>query len=303
MAVHRRASRRRYVLLVLVLTSVTLITLDSRRDDSGPLGAVGRAAHTVVSPVEKAVDKVADPVGDWFDGLTDRGSLTQENERLRRELEELQDEVRRAEEALRQNRILRELARLPILDDVPTETARVVNRSTGNFEWTITLDKGTEAGISPDFPVVGPAGLVGKVVESWNGGCKVRLLVDPLSGVGVRVLPGLASGSAEGRAGSERLRLELDSGVAVAEGDAVVTSGLENSVFPEGLSVGEVVEIEREEGGLGTTVRVLPWTDFDELEFVRVLKWVPGQGPVVSTTTTTTTAPPSTSTTTIDEAD
>ena len=59
MAIARRTSRRRYVLLVIVLTAVTLITLDSRGGRSGPLGALGRAAHTLVSPIQGAVDSVA----------------------------------------------------------------------------------------------------------------------------------------------------------------------------------------------------------------------------------------------------
>jgi rod shape-determining protein MreC len=97
------------------------------------------------------------------------------------------------------------------------------------------------------------------------------------------------------------LTLDLDDPEASVEvGDDVVTSGLENSDFPEGLSVGRVVDVEDQAGGLGKTLRVEPWTDFGELELVRVLLWVPGSGPVVSTTTTTTTTtlPAETTTTT-----
>ena len=63
-------------------------------------------------------------------------------------------------------------------------------------------------------------------------------------------------------------------------GDNVVTSGIEQSDFPEGLSVGQVTEVEPREDRLGTVVRVKPWTGFGGLEYVTVLKWVPGQGPV-----------------------
>ncbi|MDZ4825381.1 MAG: rod shape-determining protein MreC [Actinomycetota bacterium] len=302
MAVHRRASRRRYVLLVLVLTSVTLITLDTRSDDSGPLGVVGRAAHTVVSPVEKAVDSLADPLNDWWQGLTDRGSLKKENERLRRELSELEDERRQAQEALRENEVFEALAGLPIYSDIHRETARVVNRSTGNFEWTITLSKGSESGISPNMAVIGPDGVVGKVLESWTGGSKVRLLIDPDSFVSVRVFGSQVTGLARGRAGSDLLRLELDPGVDVQVGDDVVTSGLENSDFPAGLSVGEVAEVE-EQPGIGLLVRVRPWTDFDDLELVQVLDWVPGGPPVVVTTTSMAPAATTTTPTTVAEDD
>jgi rod shape-determining protein MreC len=287
----RRANRRRYVLLVLVLAAITLITLDQRRDDDGVLGSLGRVAHTLVSPIERAVNAVADPIGDWFDGITESGSLREENDRLLARIGELEDERRQALTALEQNETFRRLLELPILSEVPRVTARVVNRSPGNFEWTVTLDKGQENGISPDMPVIGPDGLVGRVLESWSGGCKVLLLVDPDSAVGVRVRPGLVSGIAEGVSGSDLLRADLDAGVQVAVGDEVVTSGLENSSFPEGLSVGEVAAVEQQPAGLGTIVRIDPWTDFAALEYVTVLRWVPGQGPVVSTTTTTTVPP------------
>ena len=62
-------------------------------------------------------------------------------------------------------------------------------------------------------------------------------------------------------------------------GDDVLTSGLENSDFPAGLPVGEIVEID-DQPGIGKVARVDPWTDFDELEIVDVLNWQPGQ-PVV----------------------
>ena len=287
MASYRRANRRRYVLGVLVLTAITLITVDSRRDDEGALGTVGRAAHRVVSPVDRAVGAIVEPIGDWFAGVTDGGSLKRENERLRAELGELEDEQRQARTAIRQNEEFRKLLALPILSEVPRVTARVVNGAPGNFEWTITIDKGQENRISPDMPVLGPDGLVGRVLESWEGGAKVLLLIDPNANVGVRIGP--QSGIAEGVAGSDFLRVELDADAQVAVGDPVETSGLDGSSFPEGVSVGRVVDVEQQPAGLGTIVRVEPRSHFDSLEFVQVLLWVPGQGPVVSTTTTTTT--------------
>ena len=138
---YRRANRR-YILLVLVLTAITLITLDSRRDDSGALGAVGRAAHAIVSPIDRAVNAVTTPVGDWFDGITDGKSLKEENRDLRAQFGALEDDQRRAEAALTQNETFRRLLELPVLADIPRVNARIVNRSIGNFDWTITLDKG-----------------------------------------------------------------------------------------------------------------------------------------------------------------
>src|SRR6478752_4912829 len=96
MARPRGANRRRFVLALVVLTSVTLITLDTRNGRSGPLGAVGRVAHTVVSPIERATSSVARPVGDWWSGVVDSGSLKRENRRLRADVARLQGREDRA---------------------------------------------------------------------------------------------------------------------------------------------------------------------------------------------------------------
>lgn len=301
MAVYRRASRRRYILLVIILTSVTLITLDSRREDKGPLGVVARGAHTVVSPIERGVDAVADPVSDWFDGVADGGSLKDENEKLKQELAGIRDEQRRAESVLEQNRILREQADLPILDDVERHVAHVVNASPGNFEWTVTIDKGDEHGISKGMPVISEAGLVGRVLDSWRGGATILLLRDPESNVSVKVMPTGVRGVAEGVEGSKLLKVDIDdSDVEITPGAEVFTSGLENSSFPEDISVGTVESVEKQGAGLGQTLRVKPHVDFGSLEYVTVLQWVPGKGPIYATTTTsstTTTVPEETTTT------
>ena len=69
---YRRANRR-YVLLLLVLTAITLITLDSRRDQPGALGAVGRAAHTIgLAHRTRRRTRLRARSADWFDGVTER---------------------------------------------------------------------------------------------------------------------------------------------------------------------------------------------------------------------------------------
>ncbi len=300
MAVYRRASRRRYVLLLVVLTSVTLITLDRRHHDSGALGTVGRAAHTLVSPVETGVSDIARPVGNWFDGVFSSGSLEKKNKALESRIADLEGQVRANQAAAIENRQLKEATDLPINDNVPRVVARIVNRSPGNFESTITLDKGTDAGILADMPVIAHEGVVGRVITSWSGGCKVLLLTDPDFSVAVEVegqRP--ATGVASGRSGSSTMSLPLDTSatrVHVKAGDLVVTNGFSGSNFPAGLQVGKVSDVKPQLGGVAPILRVRPFVDFAQLDFVAVMKWSPGQGSVTTTTTTTTTTAPVTTT-------
>src|SRR5438309_1487053 len=190
MARPRSANRRRFVLALIVLTSFTLITLDSRSGRTGPLGAVGRAAHTVVSPVQRAVSAVARPISDWWSGVADSGHLKRENRSLRRQIAELRGGEEKAKVALQQDEDLKRLVSLgqtfASSSAAKPVAARVVDRDPSNFESTIMLDRGTEAGIEDGMAVFAPDGVVGHVIDSWRGGCTVRVLTDPDSAIAVR---------------------------------------------------------------------------------------------------------------------
>ncbi len=299
MAGVRRASRRRYVLLVIVLTSLTLITLDSRNGRSGPLGALGGIAHRIVSPVQSAVDDVASPVSDWWHGVTDAGKLKRDNRRLENENAVLRGKQTAADEAIRENNKLKAFFELHNALLAKNATGLIVGRDVGNFDPTLTIDKGSESGISVDMPVIAPEGIVGKVIEVWNGGAKIQVLTDPSFSVGVQT-PGhtgspATTGIAAGRVGSHDLAVEFDAGTKVLPGDAIVTSP-QSTLFPSGLPVGKIKTATNQPGNTGVNATITPYIHLGALQYLTVLLWSPGTpGPVLPTTTTTT----STTTTTV----
>ena len=300
MARPRSANRRRFVLALIVLTSITLVTLDSRNGRSGPLGAAGRVAHAVVSPIGGAVSGLSRPISDWWSGVSNSGRLKHENRTLRKEIAELRGHQRDATIALSDDAELKRMLSLGQRLDLNAQpvAARVVDRSPGNFESTITLDRGTEAGIEEGMAVLAPDGVVGHVVSSWHGGCTVRVLTDPDSAVAVRILEHPAVGIAQGHTGSDELSVaDFDTAAKIVKGDIAVTSDIANSVYPPDLPVGQVTRVDEQSAGLGTTVHIKPYVNFDELDFVMVLRWVPGEGRVVPIATTTTTLPTTTTST------
>jgi rod shape-determining protein MreC len=294
MARPRSANRRRFVLALVILTSLTLITLDNRSGRSGPLGAAGRVAHTVVSPMQRAASAVAQPISDWWSGLVDSGKLKRQNRSLRQQIAELEGHQRDASIALHQDEKLRKLLSLgeKLSPSAKPVAARVVGRDPGNFESTITLDRGTGAGIEDGMAVVAPNGVVGHVIRSWNGGSEVRVLTDPDSAIAVRTIQQPVTGIAQGHSGTRDLTVaDFDSTATISRGDDVVTSDIANSTYPPDLAVGRVTRVDVQAAGLGFVVHIDPWVDFDSLEYVMVLRWVPGEGPVVPIPTTTTTLP------------
>jgi rod shape-determining protein MreC len=273
-AVYRRTSRRRSVLILLVLTSITLITLDARGNGGGVTRTVRDAARDSLAPVQSAVDDVLSPVDDWIDGVTRSADIKQENRELRRDLAQARGEAAQSRGARRENRELKQQLDLSFAPDLDGVTAQVVLGSPGNFESTIALDKGTDDGIVTAMPVVAGDGLVGRVVQASRRRATVLLLTDPKSGVSVRLAKNGAPGVANGRAGSELLRLEaVEPEVRVKKGDLVLTSGLQGSVFPDNIPVGRVASVRRAPGGIEQTILVRPLVDVGRASFVRALVW------------------------------
>jgi rod shape-determining protein MreC len=298
----RRASRRRYVLLLIVLTCLTLITLDTRNGRSGSLGTMGRLAHRVVGPVEGAVDDVTRPVSDWWDGVVSSGDLKRKNRELEERIAALSGKQTQAEQAIKENSELKKSLALQNALLVKNVTGLIVGRDLGNFDPTLTIDKGSETGIAVDMPVIAPEGIVGKVIEVWNGGAKIQVLTDPDFSVGVQT-PGhtgspATTGIASGEVGSHDLTVEFDAGTRVVKNDAIVTSP-QSTLFPSGLPVGTIRTATIQPGNTGVNATITPYVHLGALQHVTVLLWAQGTpGPVLPTTTTTSTSTTSSSTST-----
>ncbi|MEZ5170275.1 MAG: rod shape-determining protein MreC [Acidimicrobiia bacterium] len=262
---------RRYLLALVVLSAVTLITLDQRGQGSGVFDSARRLALDLASPVQSAVDDVASPVSDWAEGVFDSGDITRERDQLRAEVEELEALLARAEGALNENQELRRQLELPFAGDLDGVTAEVIARAPNSFEQTITLNKGTSAGIAEGMPVVAGEGLVGRVVLASRNSSKVLLITDESSGVSVRI--GEQTGSATGQTGRGTLRVDfVDPEADVGEGEIAVTLG-EMSRFPPGIPVGSVSEAAQQPGEVQQNIRLEPIVDLAEVEVATVLIW------------------------------
>jgi rod shape-determining protein MreC len=175
-AVSRRSTRSRSTLLLLVLTSVTLLTLDYRGPGSGAIDAVKGGARDLFAPVQDASDRVTAPVRNLVDGIVHYGDL--ENARLRAQLAEREGQLLRAADAERERQALLDQQDLDFVGDVPRVAARVVSTSPSNYELTVAIDRGRDAGVAEGMPVVTGAGLVGRVVGVSNRRATVLLLTD-----------------------------------------------------------------------------------------------------------------------------
>ena len=274
MAVSRRRARPRFTLLVLILASLTLITLDLRGGTS-VLRARGKA-RDVFSPVQSAVSSATRPVTDFFHGAFQYRSLQNDNARLRAQLAQLRSQQIQDQYLLQTNKDLTDLLKLDFVGDIPTVAARVIGGAESNFQLTIVIDRGTGAGVLKGMPVVAGNGLVGRVIAASAHQSTVLLLTDTSSSVGVEFAPSNAVGIATGQGSGRPLGVTLiDPSASTPVGTVAVTSGLAGSPYPRGVPVGKVASDTPEAGVQSHVVTIRPLVDLTQLSYVDVLVWTP----------------------------
>ena len=124
------------------------------------------------------------------------------------------------------------------------------------------------------MPVVTGAGLVGRITVTTPHQARVLLITDAKSQVGVRLSRSGDVGVARGGGTTRSLSVDLiDPDTVIADSEVMVTSGLQNSRYPAGIPVGEVVQHKVDGVALQQAVTIKPLADVSQLTFVQVLLW------------------------------
>jgi len=281
---NRDTRRTRALLFLLLLTSITLITVDHRGGDDSPLAGLRSFAATVFGPVEKAAAAIAGPVSGAVDRVGDLGEGTGDAAELGKENEELRRELRTSELARNRAAELDDLLRVAGAGQYGVVPAQVIAIGAAQtFSWTVTIDAGRADGIRPDMTVINGDGLVGRVKTVGPVTSTVLLIIDPESAVGVRLEKsmevGIASGQGEEDDGALSLQL-LDAQSSVAVGDRLVSFGSRGAApYVPGVPVGEVIRVRRSLGTLTRTATLRPYVDFTTLDLVAVVVEPPRKNP------------------------
>jgi rod shape-determining protein MreC len=279
--------RRRAVLALLVAASFVLLTAYFGESAGGPFHTLQRGVLDVTAPVQEGASRALKPVRDLFGWVDDTWHARKDRANLRKERNDLRRRVIGAQAAERENAQLRRLVNLDRSDTVAgyePVTARVIGRSPTVWYATITVDKGSSAGVRKDQPVVSGDGLVGKVTAVTAGASQVTLLTDSTSGVSARVLTPAVTDAGNGITGVVQpavgrprdLLLEfVPRRASLRSGDTIVTAGSQSSrlesLFPANLPIGVVTKADDQELSQYQRVHIRPFADLRRLDFVQIL--------------------------------
>lgn len=294
---NRDSRRTRVVLVLLVLASFTLITLDFRSGKAGGFTRVRTFAVSVFGPVERAIADVVDPIGRTFSSVVHVGRYRAEVAALSRRnaalLEQLRLQASRTHDSAELSALL-DLAGRARYRIVP---ARVVALGAAiGFDWVATIDAGSQDGLRVNQTVINGAGLVGRLVVVGPSTSQILLAIDPEVTVAARLSGSGQLGTVTGGGLGPMVFQSTDPTVHPTPGEGVLTFG---SLYPGGIPVGTVTGVATAPGALTASAAVRPLVDFTALDIVGVVvaqqRSAPHGSllPPVPTVTVTVTATPS----------
>jgi rod shape-determining protein MreC len=264
----------------LVFVSIVLITIYFREPGGGTLHGIQSGGAAVLRPFEVGAERVARPFRDgygWFAGLVHAKS---QNASLRRQLDELSQQVIQSQTALQENADLKRQLHYIGLPTFPSGydplTAEIISRPPSEFQQQVGIAAGWTSGVRKGDPVVNADGLVGLITEVAHDTSQVTLLTDPTLRVSALDLTSRATGVVSHGQGRGTLILDrVQKSQTVDRGDWIVTQGWRfdklTSRYPMGIPIGVVSGASQNDVELYWQVQLSPRVDFGSLQSVIVL--------------------------------
>lgn len=251
-----------YVIAVAGAVFALLLVLTARFDPNGH-SALQSILSDLTSPVSSAARSAISGVGSVGDSIGAYIDAASKNAAMERELAASRKKLIEADVLRQENRRLRQLLAISSAEIQPVARAALVSSTGASSRRYATLSAGASNGVSNGQPVVGPEGLVGRVVSAGQISSRVLLIVDGGNVTPVKRAsdgaPALAIGTGDGRL----ILRPLTSDAQFKPGDIFVTSG-SGGIYRPGIPVARAIDRGRE----GTKAR--PMADPSRLDFAVV---------------------------------
>ena len=265
-----------WVLFAAAVIAVALALMSVFSNTSSPLVNL---ANTIASPFRSAYTAVAEWFNDKQKYYQDYTALEEENAELKRQIAQMEADIRQAQLYSAENARLESL--LGLQEERPDLTedivlATITEHAVTNWSATLTVSRGTNDGLEVGDCVMDEQGnLVGTVSDVVTNWATILTLVDTETSIGAQVFRTGDLGVAQGNfslMGENRLRLDyLPAECDLLSGDLVVTSGL-GGYYPAGLVIGSVEEVQLDDSGASSYAVLIPTVEFSELQQVVVIR-------------------------------
>jgi len=269
-------NRGRLLIIVLIVTSLFLITLDLR--GVHVIDGLRTGTQTALTPVQKAGSWAISPLRNFLSDVTSLGRTRNKIEKLQAENDKLRLSLQNRKNA---DALLKQLK--GVLDLAGTAGYKVVGAkvisqgSTTSFTQSITIDVGSNSGVRSNMTVLSGYGLVGVVKYVYPNSALVQLASDPAFRIGARIAGSQQIGILSGQGTRRGVLQLLDNRSNIKKGDVLLARGSQGGrPFVPGAPIGTVTSVDNSPGAVTQTADVKFYTNFSTLGVVAVV--VSGEG-------------------------
>jgi rod shape-determining protein MreC len=260
-------------IVVLSVSFLILIGVSSKRES---ISAAENSVGTTLNVIQGFFYNSASAVKESLGFIFNYSSVKAENEELRRKNEELQNKELQNNALLSENQRLRELLNFKNQrNEFDYLGCNIIGKSGGNFLDGFILDRGSKDNVKKGMVVITAKGLVGQVTSISSNWSVVQSISNENIAVSGMVestneISGIVRGykDAENKLLAKLFYLPLDSAIKVD--DIILTSGYGN-LYPKGIKIGRVVDIEEDKGKIMKNAVIEPFVDFNKLEEVFIV--------------------------------
>ena len=255
-------------LLVLALSLYGVSKWSPKNED---ISAFKSMMINVTASLQSGLNAVRKNVYEGFENYFLNVHASKENYGLKTKISELENELFIREEMRKENQRLKGLFDYEKENFDSKIVARVISWSSSSEFRVLRINKGSKHGISIQFPVITPAGLVGYVYRVTDNFSDILTIEDSNNRVDGMLERTRGQGILEGSTEGIVTLKYIPKSEPVIIHDLVVTSGLGN-IYPKGIKIGTVSRIEKDSYGVTQSIEIKPSVTFDKLEEVIVLK-------------------------------
>ena len=273
--------KRRSALVLAGLTAFHVLLISIQVPRGAEKSLFERSVFFLFSPVQRAVSGGVRGVESLWNGYIDLRGVRSENQKLKKDIFFLNQDLRFLEDRLQLFRSEAQL-RENLADFRGTIVpARVIGVDSANPNQSIVIDKGRLDGVGKDMAVCDRFGyLVGRTIEPVSlKETMVQLITDKDSSVSVVSAVDRLTGSMTGRSDPVcELRYVLASVTGGRPGEELLTTGYDK-IYPPGIRVGRIQSLEKDEASpIFRRILAAPYFRFNTIDVVAVLTERPGGG-------------------------
>ena len=268
---HLFSTRLRVILIIAMVLSIGLTIVSGAVNQSVPSLLI----QGLMAPLRYGANALTVQAERLYGYMFHYESLEAENEALKAQIANMEDEARQADSYQRENQRLRNMLDLTsVREDFVLVDAYIIAWSSTDWSSTITINKGTNAGINLDMCAITDNGeVVGLVTEVGPNFAVIKTVLDSSLEISATIAASgyrgmVTGGYSDGR--KDLLKMDyLPSGSIIRNNDQVVTSG--STVYPRNLIMGHIIDADFDETGVAKYAILEPAADMGRLEQVFII--------------------------------